>query len=273
MLRLELNHVSKRGPRYQQSWHWLNSLSIFRPQHHNGVGWNYLFIPKLQRLKASESYRILLNIILLGFLIMLSLFYIDHCQMCVINNYGKGPQAHDYVFCYISLDPNSLKAYSRPRRTIGWFLIHFFQISALISMTSSMEKLSILLVLCEGNHRSPVDFPHKGFVIRPNFWCFICSYPELAVTQTAQWAVCETPWSSCDVPVIVYYNCIYIYAYACLDDVTKTRSLDGIYARHVWNTIPTHITVNETLARTNRKLDPYTVQKFILSFFRKPSQC
>ena len=42
-------------------------------------------------------------------------------------------------------------------------------------MTSSTETFSALLALCEGIHRSPVDFPHKGKTL---IFSLICAWTD-----------------------------------------------------------------------------------------------
>ena len=48
-----------------------------------------------------------------------------------------------------------------------------------------METFSALLALCEGNHRSPVESPHKGQSLSDaKLWCFLWSTSEQTFEQT-----------------------------------------------------------------------------------------
>ena len=62
-----------------------------------------------------------------------------------------------------------------------------------LSRHHEMEPLPALLTLCEGNHGSPMDSPHKGPVMR--VWWFVWCFPEQTVERTLELPIIwNTPW-------------------------------------------------------------------------------
>ena len=66
----------------------------------------------------------------------------------------------------------------------------------------TLSKCIYLLVLCDGNHRSPVDSPHKGPITRIFDIFFVVSLKRLLIKQpSCLWF--ETSWCACDRTVMV----------------------------------------------------------------------
>ena len=65
----------------------------------------------------------------------------------------------------------------------------------------SMETLSALLALCEGNHRYPMDSPHNGLETQSFDIFFVVSLNKLLNKQSSFRGL-ATPWRLCDISVL-----------------------------------------------------------------------
>ena len=68
-----------------------------------------------------------------------------------------------------------------------------------------METLSALLVLCEGNHGSPMESPHRGQVIRNLDVFFVVSFNKL-LNKWSSWDTMTPMWRHCHAFWIWSYN-------------------------------------------------------------------